>query len=72
MRSHDVDDRFQAYVARDDDALTGSRFFEILREIERRRKDIESGRVVCKPIDDVVAGIREKLKDVRSQSSEGR
>jgi hypothetical protein len=37
MTSDDLDKRFAAYLARDDDALTGSRFFEILSEIERRR-----------------------------------
>ena len=36
--THDpLDERFEAYLTRDDDALTGSQFFEILAEIERRR-----------------------------------
>jgi len=36
--THDpLDERFAAYLTRDDDALTGSQFFEILAEIERRR-----------------------------------
>jgi hypothetical protein len=33
----DLDGTFEAYLARDDDALLGSQFFEILAEIERRR-----------------------------------
>jgi hypothetical protein len=37
MTQDDLDTRFEAYLARDEDALTGSRFFEILAEIERRR-----------------------------------
>jgi hypothetical protein len=36
MRDH-LDEQFEAYLARDDDALTGSQFFETLAEIERRR-----------------------------------
>jgi hypothetical protein len=32
-----LDDKLEKYLARDDDALMGSAFFEILAEIERRR-----------------------------------
>lgn len=32
-----LEERFAAYLIRDDDALTGSQLFEILAEIERRR-----------------------------------
>ena len=36
MRDH-LDEQFEAYLTRDDDALIGSQFFETLAEIERRR-----------------------------------
>ncbi len=36
MRDH-LDEQFEAYPARNDDALIGSQFFEILAEIERWR-----------------------------------
>ena len=36
MRAH-LDEQFEAYLTRDDDALIGSQFFETLAEIERRR-----------------------------------
>ena len=39
MTPDSLDERFEAYLARDDDALTGGRFFEILAEIERRREE---------------------------------
>ena len=32
-----LDDQFEAYLARDDDLLTGRQFFDILAEIERQR-----------------------------------
>lgn len=32
-----LDAKFEAFLARDDDAQVGSQFFEILGEIERRR-----------------------------------
>jgi hypothetical protein len=37
MTAGDLDDTFDVYLARDDDALTGRQFFELLAEIERRR-----------------------------------
>lgn len=37
MTTNSLDDRFEAYLTRDDDALTGRQFFELLAEIERRR-----------------------------------
>jgi len=37
MKKPTVDEKFAAYLARDDDALIGSQFFETLTEIERRR-----------------------------------
>ena len=37
MTADDLDGKFEAYLTRDDDALVGSQFFEILAEIERRR-----------------------------------
>ena len=43
-----------------------------VEEIERRREDIETGRVVCKPIGEALRNTREKLKDARSQSPEGK
>jgi hypothetical protein len=36
MRDY-LDEQFEAYLTRDDDALIGSQFFETLAEIERRR-----------------------------------
>ncbi len=36
MRDH-LDEQFEAYLTRDDDALIGSQFFETLAKIERRR-----------------------------------
>jgi hypothetical protein len=36
IRNH-LDEQFEAYLTRDDDALIGSQFFETLAEIERRR-----------------------------------
>ena len=36
MRDH-LDEQFESYLTRDDDALLGSQFFETLAEIERRR-----------------------------------
>jgi len=32
-----LDGDFEAYLSRDDDAIAGGQFFEILAEIERRR-----------------------------------
>jgi hypothetical protein len=32
-----LDEQFEAYLTRDDDALVGSQFFETMAEIERRR-----------------------------------
>ncbi len=37
MTTDDLDQRFEAYLARDDDTLTGSQFFEALAQIEQRR-----------------------------------
>jgi len=37
MTTDRLDERFEAYLARDDDALAGAQFFETLAEIERRR-----------------------------------
>ncbi len=37
MSPDDLDEKFEAYLTRDDDAHTGSQFFELLAEIERRR-----------------------------------
>jgi hypothetical protein len=37
MTADDLDQKFEAYLSRDDDALTGNQFFELLAEIERRR-----------------------------------
>jgi hypothetical protein len=37
MIPDEQDEKFEAYLARDDDAHTGSRFFELMAEIERRR-----------------------------------
>jgi hypothetical protein len=37
VTADDLDGKFEAYLARDDDALVGSQFFEVLAEIERRR-----------------------------------
>ena len=37
MNTKILDEKFEAYLARDDEALIGSQFFEILAEIERRR-----------------------------------
>jgi hypothetical protein len=36
MRDH-LDEQFEVYLTRDDDALIGSQCFETLAEIERRR-----------------------------------
>jgi hypothetical protein len=36
IRDH-LDEQFEAYLTRDDDALIGNQFFETLAEIERRR-----------------------------------
>jgi hypothetical protein len=33
----ELDKKFEAYLSRDDDALMGNQFFEVLAEIERRR-----------------------------------
>ncbi len=33
----DLDQQFETYLARDDDAMTGSQFFQMLSEIEQRR-----------------------------------
>ena len=38
MTADDLDGQFEAYLARDDDTLVGSQFFELLAEIERRRE----------------------------------
>jgi hypothetical protein len=35
-RDH-LDEQFEAYLTRDDDALVGSQFFETMAKIERRR-----------------------------------
>ncbi len=37
MNPKTLDAKFEAYLARDDDALLGSQFFETLAEIEKRR-----------------------------------
>jgi len=38
-------------------------------EVDRRSEDIRTGRVTCRPIVDVVADIRVKLRHARTQSS---
>lgn len=40
-----------------------------MKEIDKRSNDIHTGNVTCRLIEDVVADIRRKLKDARSQSS---
>ena len=42
-----------------------------LEEIKKRREDVETGRVVCKPIGEALRNIREKLRDARSRAAEG-
>jgi hypothetical protein len=37
MTIDNLNEKFEAYLTRDDDALMGSQFFEVLAEIERRR-----------------------------------
>jgi hypothetical protein len=37
MTGEELDKKFETYLARDDEALLGSQFFEALAEIERRR-----------------------------------
>jgi hypothetical protein len=37
MTTDNLDEKFEALLARDDDALLGSQFFEALAEIEQRR-----------------------------------
>ena len=39
------------------------------QEIEKRCQEIEHGTVVCKPIEEVLTRIRQKLSNARSQSS---
>jgi hypothetical protein len=50
MMRDDLDEKFEAYLARDDDALVGSRFYEILTEIEQRRPQ-ETVEVTLRVID---------------------
>ena len=38
MMRANLDEQFEAYLTRDDDALIGSQFFETLAEIERRER----------------------------------
>ncbi len=40
-----------------------------MEEIDRRSTEIKKNRVACRPIGDVIANIRRKLKDARSQPS---
>ena len=42
-----------------------------MQEIDKRSRQIDAGSVACKPIEDVVAAIGRKLRDARSQSSQG-
>jgi hypothetical protein len=37
MTTDQLDEKFETYLTRDDDALMGSQFFEAWAEIERRR-----------------------------------
>jgi len=37
MTKERLDEKFEAYLSRDDDTFVGSQFFEALAEIERRR-----------------------------------
>jgi len=63
MTTNSLDDRFEAYLARDDDALTGSQFFEILAEIERQQRPetievtlrVINGQVEFQPSDSIHA-----------------
>jgi len=36
--------------------------------MDRRSREIESGQVVCRPVNDVIADIRDKLDAIRRQS----
>ena len=63
MKPKTLDEKFSAYLACDDDALIGSQFFEILAEIERRRKNeaievkmrVVEGQVAFEPSDQIRA-----------------
>ncbi len=37
--------------------------------LDRRSREIECGQVVCRPVDEVIAGIRGKLDAIRRHSS---
>ena len=47
----------------------GEREREWAEVLDRRSREIESGQVVCRPVDEVIAGIRGKLDAIRRQSS---
>ena len=66
MIPNDLDREFEAYLARDDDALIGSGFFETLAEIERRRTQ-ETVEVTLRLVDGQVQF--EPSEQVRAQGN---
>ena len=53
----------------DDDAADSDVEEAWVEEIARRSADIRSGNVTCRPVDDVIADVRRKLRHARAQSS---
>lgn len=56
-------------IASLDEGTDADREREWAEVLDRRSQEIESGQVVCRPADEVIAGIRGKLDAIRRQSS---
>lgn len=56
-------------IASLDEGTDADREREWAEVLDRRSREIESGQVVCQPVDEVIAGIRGKLRAIRRQSS---
>ena len=56
-------------IASLDEETDSEREGEWAEVLDRRSREIKSGQVVCRPVDDVIAGIRSKLDAIRRQSS---
>ena len=56
-------------IASLDEEADSEREREWAEVLDRRAREIESGQVVCRPVSEVVAGIRGQLDAIRRQSS---
>jgi hypothetical protein len=56
-------------IASLDEEADSGREVEWAEVLDQRSREIVSGQVACRPVDEVIAGIRGKLDAIRRQSS---